>query len=433
MSKAYYGTRISDNKVMTPEGFLICKNVPVARTGWQDYRGQEIGLDTSDIVQVHRSPEEVFHPATVASFEGKTVTDAHPSEWIQPSNESTYHRGHTQNVRAGNNGDSDLLLADLFIKDSNLINKIQNGLKEVSCGYDCVYEPIGEGRYEQKQIRGNHIAVVHSGRAGDRVAIRDAAICEDDSSKKTKRSKSMNWRHILGLGLKEFAKDAEPEAVANAFEAAKEGEKRMENRNKDDGPPMPEKAPEGGANQMQMLERILAVLEQLVQSDRAVHAAVEPEAPAPAPEAPAPEPEPEDALDQLEVELKGGGHEEPDGDEPVMDSEVIEPVETLPESDRPDNPIPGADSRVALSLLRTMKPIIAKIPNKVDRKKAVDSLTSELRKYAPRVNQGGFDYGKLHVAARSPLSAVRSSDSSDPSDFGQSIKDRYHRKAVAVK
>ena len=435
MSRAYYGTRISDNKVLTPEGYLICKNVPVARTGWQDYRGREIGLDTDDIVQVYRSPEEVFNPATVASFEGKTVTDTHPSEWVQPSNEGAYHKGHTQHVRRGPGDESDLLLADLFIKDANLINKVQNGLREVSCGYDCIYEPIGNDRYEQKQIRGNHVAVVHSGRAGDRVAIRDSAEHIEDmkSNPKEKRRNPMNWKTIFGLGLKEFARDAEPEAVANAFEAAKEGEKRMEKRNEDaDFPPKaPEKpeAPQGGGNgapMMAMLERILAVLEQLVQSDKAVHESL--------PKPPAPE----DALSELETELAGEtGHAEPDGDEPkeeeAMDAGVIEPVETLPEEDLPKNPIPGADRKAVLDALRVMKPIIAQIKDPGERKKAVDAAVSAFRKIAPAKTQPGASYGKLHLAsvARSPLAAMDQRGNEDPAEIGRKLKDKYHRKAVA--
>ena len=40
---AYYGTKISPNQLETGEGFLICRNVPIARTGEQDYTGDEVG------------------------------------------------------------------------------------------------------------------------------------------------------------------------------------------------------------------------------------------------------------------------------------------------------------------------------------------------------------------------------------------------------
>ena len=34
---AYYGYTISPNQIETGEGFLIYKNVPIARTGTQEY------------------------------------------------------------------------------------------------------------------------------------------------------------------------------------------------------------------------------------------------------------------------------------------------------------------------------------------------------------------------------------------------------------
>ena len=45
----YYGYTISPNQLETGEGFLICRNVPIARTGTQDYLGTEVGKDTQDI------------------------------------------------------------------------------------------------------------------------------------------------------------------------------------------------------------------------------------------------------------------------------------------------------------------------------------------------------------------------------------------------
>ena len=179
MAKAYYGSKISDNRTKTPEGFLICHNVPIARTGWQKYYGQEIGL-TDDLaekeIQVYRSEEEVFHPATLASFEGKTITDEHPNDWVKPENMIMLDKGHVQNVRRGQGDESDLLIADLFITDPNVITIVEQGLKkEVSCGYDCVYEQVEDTKFQQKQIRGNHVAVVNNGRAGSRVAIKDSS------------------------------------------------------------------------------------------------------------------------------------------------------------------------------------------------------------------------------------------------------------------
>lgn len=44
----YYGTRLSDNlSFREPEGYLLCLNVPVARTGTQEYLPEELGISTN--------------------------------------------------------------------------------------------------------------------------------------------------------------------------------------------------------------------------------------------------------------------------------------------------------------------------------------------------------------------------------------------------
>lgn len=238
---SYYASRLSDHLGRTPEGYVIAYAVPIARTGWQDYTRREIGLedgDPSERVRVYRKDKEVFDPTTIASFEGKTITDNHPSEWVGPGNEGSYHRGHVQNVRRGDGQDREFLLADLVIKDALLIDKVlNNNQREVSCGYFCNYDPIGDSdnMFAQSGIRGNHVAVVPNGRAGDRVAIRDAKI--NNVLESTQQS-AINWRArmpekrtftkkiLLGLGLKTLALDAEttPEDMAEAYEVAAKDE-----------------------------------------------------------------------------------------------------------------------------------------------------------------------------------------------------------------
>jgi hypothetical protein len=121
---------------------------------------------------VYRAPDEVFDPATIASFEGMPVTDDHPPEGVDIENVRRFQRGHAHNVRRGAGAESDLLLADLIITDPRLIDAILGGKREISCGY--TYELcFEEGRCIQRKIRGNHIAVVDAGRAGHRVSIRD--------------------------------------------------------------------------------------------------------------------------------------------------------------------------------------------------------------------------------------------------------------------
>ncbi|HBS60879.1 MAG TPA: hypothetical protein DEA44_16655, partial [Firmicutes bacterium] len=181
-------------------------NVPIARTGWQDYLPHEIGLPGEQLIKVYRAEEEVFSPATIASFEGKPVTDDHPSQDVRPDNIAAYGKGHAQNVRRGTGDLSDTLLADLVITAPILIAEIEAGKREVSCGYDCDYVHTGV-RYEQQVIRGNHVAVVEKGRAGDRVAIQDA----QPKTQGGKKMPKLDRNTLLGRILKVFSQDAEPE------------------------------------------------------------------------------------------------------------------------------------------------------------------------------------------------------------------------------
>ena len=170
----YYGTRLSENiSRREPEGYLLCLNVPVARTGVQEYLPEELSLPSGPgLIPVFRTETEVFAPETMASFEGMPVTNDHPEDGVDIENIRRLQMGHAHNVRRGTGEESDLLLADLIITDERLIDAILGGKREISCGY--TYELSEEdGQYFQRKIRGNHIAVVDAGRAGPRVSIKD--------------------------------------------------------------------------------------------------------------------------------------------------------------------------------------------------------------------------------------------------------------------
>ena len=174
----YFGTRLSENiSRREPEGYLICLNVPVARTGTQEYLPSELGLPGMDdrMIPVERTAEEVFSAACMASFEGMPVTDDHPAaaEGVTAENIRYLQKGHAMNIRRGPPPEDDLLMADLIITDPRLIEEILGGKREISCGYNYVLSEE-DGKYSQREIRGNHVAVVDAGRAGPRVCIKDA-------------------------------------------------------------------------------------------------------------------------------------------------------------------------------------------------------------------------------------------------------------------
>jgi hypothetical protein len=188
-SRYYTVSKLGEKRSLTPEGYLLCLDVPVARTGEMLYAEGEIaGEDGESItggpdkmIRVSRGQEDLFRPETIASFEGKPVTLGHPDEFVTPDNIKQHAVGTMSNVRRGSGIEDDLMFADLLITDRAAIDAIQkDGIEEVSNGYEADYEQQQPGRAAQRNILGNHVALVERGRCGPRCAIGD----QDMASKK---------------------------------------------------------------------------------------------------------------------------------------------------------------------------------------------------------------------------------------------------------
>lgn len=173
----FFTTRLGNTRYEMADGSLLCKDVPIARTGAQVYDESElpgiIGDDDGEIV-VTRDADEVFRPETLASFEGMAFTLGHPKDMVNPGNWKDYAHGHIQNVRRGTGDQSDLMLGDIHIKTAEAIQKVTDGLEQISMGYDADYEQKGPGQARQHSIIGNHCAGVPNGRAGIRCSIGDS-------------------------------------------------------------------------------------------------------------------------------------------------------------------------------------------------------------------------------------------------------------------
>ena len=174
--KFYTTSQISENISTTPEGYLVCVGVSIARTGEMTYGPGETPLepDSKGIVIIQRNEKEVFRPETIASFEGKALTIQHPEEFVSPENWGELAKGILQNVRRGEGNQSSDLIADILVTDKLAIEMVKNGLRELSCGYEAEYTQTGIGRGIQTEIIGNHLALVESGRAGSSYAINDS-------------------------------------------------------------------------------------------------------------------------------------------------------------------------------------------------------------------------------------------------------------------
>lgn len=170
---------ITTEREYTDEGFL---KVParISRTGIQEYLAVEMGLtdrDPTDIIRVYRPEEEVFTDESLQSFANKPVTNNHPPELVNPSNSKQFSVG-----MSGPEVTRDGMFAKtvLHVTDGEAIKNIESGKVELSNGYTADIEwtsgvtPDGE-QYDaiQRNIKGNHIAIVERGRAGPACRVAD--------------------------------------------------------------------------------------------------------------------------------------------------------------------------------------------------------------------------------------------------------------------
>lgn len=161
--------KLSPHKFKTPEGYLICTDVILSRTGKQDYRRCELFGDAcenpDEIVQVDRTANEVFSDKTMASFENKAVCIEHPDEDVSVENHNDLSVGFVRDIHKGEYEGEPVMMGTLVITDKDAVEAIESGeYKELSCGYLCDVED--DKHPQQKNIRGNHVALCKQGRAG---------------------------------------------------------------------------------------------------------------------------------------------------------------------------------------------------------------------------------------------------------------------------
>lgn len=348
MPVAYYGSSISPHIDRSPEGYLICRDVPINRTGVQDYLAGELGLDGDPerVVKVYRLPKDVFAPAALASFEGKDVTDNHPPEMLTAENQSAYSKGHLEHVRrVGDN-----TVADLFIKDPVLASQVEIGaMREVSCGYNCKFEPYLDG-YRQTNIIGNHVAVVPRGRAGHDVAIHDAA------AQAGKGNLGMNFWKDIFAGLFGAAADAGAEGLpAMTAQAVQDAERAAAAQDAEPAatsqqPAEPAAtAQDAGSDALAALGdrmgKLEAMLAQLLPKEKPEHMSDETD------------------IDELIEKLAGEGGE----------SALTIPVENT------DACASGPARDAAVELLRRVRPAVSEIKDPGEKARVTDALLSAVR------------------------------------------------------
>lgn len=179
-------------------GFMHVRLTPISKACVNPYLGSEIpeweehGLKPDEIYYVLRDPEELKKAAE--TFNGLPVLlDHHEESAETPAKE----------YRVGSTGtdavfDAPYLKNSLSIMDKEAIDLIKSGeMKEISCCY--MYDPdFTSGQFEgipydliMRNIRGNHVALVHEGRAGHDVAVADSAnTLKEETMRKTAKDEA---------------------------------------------------------------------------------------------------------------------------------------------------------------------------------------------------------------------------------------------------
>lgn len=157
---------------------------PLSKVGVYPYAGRSIpGAPEQDrMYMVYRPAEELADPECIASFRLLPWIDNHVMLGSEEAGLMPAERKGVQGVIGEEVFfQDDTLYGNLKVFSQSLANLIEAGKKELSCGYRCIYE-WAPGTYKgqpfdvvQRRIRGNHLALVESGRMGPEVAVLDGS------------------------------------------------------------------------------------------------------------------------------------------------------------------------------------------------------------------------------------------------------------------
>ena len=201
-----------------PNGWIRVQG-KLARCGIQIYAGPD-GKPRREL----RLPEEVFAPATLASFKGVPVCNTHPPVLLDDKNTKFYGVGSLSDPART---PDDWMIGDLLITEAEARAAAERGRNELSNGYECDQDETQHpelvakwGPYDsiQRNIRGNHVALVDEARAGhDAQARMDARGATMLASSSVKRGAlSMGTVRIDGITLD--VNDANVGAIQQAID-----------------------------------------------------------------------------------------------------------------------------------------------------------------------------------------------------------------------
>jgi len=161
-------------------GWFEVKSNPLSKVGIYDYSGAQIGAPASDagkIFRVYRPAEELARAETIDSFKLVPLIDNHTM--LGDGFTSVDDRPMGGVIGEGVRFEGDTLFGNVKVYSKALAENIKNGKTELSLGYRCRYDftpGVWNGEaYDviQRDLRGNHVALVDEGRMGPEVSILD--------------------------------------------------------------------------------------------------------------------------------------------------------------------------------------------------------------------------------------------------------------------
>lgn len=209
-------------KKVDDNGFWLLENNPISKVGVFPYYGCEISpeLTADKLYYVLRPEEELSSPETIKSFDLVPLINDH----------EMLGAGYTPAENKGVDG----VISQPYYKDGRLLgaykifsesmkNDITHGKKELSPGYTCEYEltpgVFNAQNYDaiQRNIRGNHVALVDEGRTGPDNRVYDAKRVIYDH--KAIALDANNLKLVTEKGQEEMDKKTTAKDKAAAFKA----------------------------------------------------------------------------------------------------------------------------------------------------------------------------------------------------------------------
>lgn len=205
-------------KELDKSKFWIIRDNPIIKTGVFPYLGRQISpdLNPTQIYNVLRPEDELFNEKTIESFNMLPITIGHAllgskDEGLTPPEEKGIEG--TTGEHAKRTGDK--MTNTIKLYSERIKDEINNGKKELSAGYFCDFMPESgtyQGRhydYVQRNIDGNHIALVEKGRNGSDVRVMDSAEGLNPSRQFVCDAMELGKIEEQGENMNGVAKDAE--------------------------------------------------------------------------------------------------------------------------------------------------------------------------------------------------------------------------------